>query len=241
MTKKTYTVPVHVRILRATLRPIFRGLFHILSRVSIIGCENIPVKEPYLIAINHVSLFEPPFLLAFWPVAPEAVGAVDIWSRPGQSLLARLYGGIRVHRGEYDRQIIDTMLNALNSGRPLMIAPEGGRSHSLGMRRALPGIAYLVDRAKAPVIPVGIVGTTDDFLIKALRGKRSNIEMHIGKPMWLPPIEGKGRTRRLARQSNADRIMHQIAALLPPEYHGEYKDDTAAEHSSETSCRNCTT
>jgi 1-acyl-sn-glycerol-3-phosphate acyltransferase len=227
--KGKYTVPVHIRILRAVLRPIFRVLFNILSRVRIIGCENIPEKDAYLIAINHVSLFEPPFVLAFWPVAPEAVGAVDIWSRPGQSLLARLYGGIQVHRGEYDRHIIDTMLSVLNSGRPLMIAPEGGRSHALGMRRALPGIAFLADRVKVPVIPVGIVGTADDFLAKALHGKRSSIEMRIGKPIWLPPIEGHGRARRLYRQSNADKIMHQIASLLPSEYHGVYQDEMSKE------------
>ena len=241
MTEKKYTVPIYNRIIRATLRPIFRGLFHILSRVSIIGRENIPKKEAYLIAINHVSLFEPPFVLAFWPVAPEAAGAVDIWSRPFQSLLARLYGGIQIHRGEYDRQIIDTMLSVLNSGRSLLIAPEGGRSHALGMRRALPGVAYLIDRAKVPVIPVGIVGATDDFLSKALRGKRSNIEMRIGKPMHLPPIEGQGRARRLSRLSIADQIMHQIAVLLPPEYHGVYKDETTREHSQETGCGNSTT
>ncbi len=234
MTKKTYTVPFHIRVLRAAFRPVFRGLFHILSKVSVVGYENVPKKDAYVIAINHVSLFEPPLVLAFWPIAPEAVGAVDIWSRPGQSVLARLYGGIQVHRGEYDRQLINKMLSALKAGRPLLIAPEGGRSHALGMRRALPGIAYLLDQAKVPVIPVGIVGATDDFLSQALRGKRSKIEMHIGKPFRIPPIEGQGRARRLSRQLCADQIMYQITALLPSEYHGVYKDDKATGLPSKT-------
>jgi len=234
MTDKEYSVPLHIRITRATLRPVFRGLFHLLCRVCITGLENIPEKGAYLIAINHVSLFEPPFVLAFWPVSPEAVGAVDIWSRPGQSLLARMYGGIQVHRGEYDRQLVNKMVSVLNSGRPLLIAPEGGRSHALGMRRALPGIAYLVDLAKVPVVPVGIVGATDDFLAEALRGKRSILEMRVGIPIWLPPIEGQGRDRRLSRQANADQIMRHIAILLPPEYHGAYKDEPASGDTSKT-------
>ena len=241
MTDKKYTVPLYIRIIRVTLRPVFRGLFHLLSHVRIAGRENIPEKGAYLIAINHVSLFEPPFVLAFWPIAPEAVGAVDIWSRPGQSLLARMYGGIQVHRGEYDRQLVNKMVSALNSGRPLLIAPEGGRSHALGMRRALPGIAYLIDRAQVPVVPVGIVGATDDFLARALRGKRSIIEMRIGKPIWLPPIEGQGHARRLSRQSNADQIMHHVADLLPPEYHGVYKDEAASEYSPKTGFGDSTT
>ena len=217
-----YKVPFGIRLFRAVMRPLFRGLFHLLARVRITGRENVPRDGAYLIAMNHVSLYEPPFLLAFWPVAPEAVGAVDIWSRPGQSTLARLYGGIPVHRGEYDRQLIKTMLAALESGRPLAIAPEGGRSHSPGMQRALPGVAYAIDQAGVPVVPVGIVGTSDDFMQRALRGRRPTLEIHIGRPVHLPPVQGKGEDRRLARQRNADLIMIHIAALLPVEYHGVY-------------------
>jgi 1-acyl-sn-glycerol-3-phosphate acyltransferase len=219
-----YTVPLHICIQREILRPILRGLFHILSRVRITGLENIPKDRPYLIAINHVSLFEPPFVLAFWPKIPEAAGAVEIWERPGQNLLARLYGGIPVHRGEYDRQLVATLLSVLASGRALLLAPEGGRSHQLAMRRALPGVAYLADQAGVPVVPVGILGTVDDFLERALRGRRPTIEMHIGKSFTLPPIHGRGEERRASRQHNADLIMIHIAELLPPEYHGVYAE-----------------
>ncbi len=222
MTVPPYRLPLRNRIFRAFLRPLFRGVFHLLSRVRIVGSENVPRGGAYLIASNHVSLFEPPFVLAFWPVAPEAAGAVDIWERPGQNWLARLYGGIRVHRGEYDRKLVEDMLSALESARPLYIAPEGGRSHLPGMRRALPGAAYLVDQAEIEVVPVGIVGSSDDFLAKALHGKRPTIEMRIGKPFRLPPVNGRGQARRLARQQNADCIMQHIAALLPLEYHGVY-------------------
>jgi len=219
-----YTVPIRHRLTRRLLRPLFRSLFHVLCRVVVIGRENIPSEGAYLIAINHVSLFEPPLVLAFWPVTPEAVGAVDIWDRPGQSLLVRLYHGIPVHRGEYDRRLTDTMVSVLRAGRPLLIAPEGGRSHSAGMRRAFPGIAYVMDRARVPVVPVGIVGSSDDFLKRALRAERPLLEMRIGRPIILPLAEGKGEARRLARQRNADRIMAHIAALLPLEYRGVYAD-----------------
>lgn len=222
MSHTPYRVPLHIRFSRAVLRPIFRGLFHILSRVRIVGLEHVPREGSYLIAINHVSLFEPPFILAFWPRIPEAAGAVDIWERPGQNWLARLYGGIPVHRGEYDRQLITKLLDVLASGKSLLLAPEGGRSHEKGMRRALPGVAYLADQAHVPIIPVGIVGTADDFLERALHGKRPTIEMRIGRPFTLPPIQGRGEERRLARQENADLIMMHIAELLPPEYHGVY-------------------
>ncbi len=220
---KPYTVPIVNRIARRIFRPIFRLVFHLLSDVKIIGRENVPKHGPYLITINHVSLFEPPFILAFWPTPPEGAGAVEIWSRPGQAILVRLYHGIPVHRGDFDRQLLDTMIAVLKSGRPLLLAPEGGRTHHIGMRRALPGVAYIVDKTGVPVIPVGIIGTTDDFMNRALHLKRPRLEMRIGKPLILPQVEGKGAMRHEALQANADKIMQAIAELMPPEYRGVYQ------------------
>lgn len=225
--KPPYYVPWPNRLFRFFFRPVFRAIFHLLSRVEISGLQHVPQQGAYLIAINHVSLYEAPFILAFWPVAPEAVGAVDIWDRPGQSLLARLYAGIPVHRGQYDRHLLETILQALASGRPLLIAPEGGRSHTPGMRPALPGAAYVIDRANVPVVPVGIFGATDDFLARALRGRRPSLSMRIGPPVRLPPITGRGDARREARQRNADTIMQHIADLLPAEYQGAYVRTTS--------------
>lgn len=218
-----YTVPLSSRVFRAVFRPVFRLLFHLLGGVKVTGKENVPRNTPYIITMNHVSLYEAPFLVAFWPVPPEIAGAVEIWSRPGQSLLARGYHGIPVHRGEYDRHALEAMAAALQSGRPLLLAPEGGRSHDVGMRRALPGVAYIIDKTQVPVIPVGIVGTTEDYFTQAMHLKRPVLEMHIGKPMRFEPVAGAGANRREALYSNTDRIMQAIAALLPPEYRGVYE------------------
>jgi len=221
-----YQLPFRIRLARWILRPVFRGIFRLIGRVEIDGVENIPARGGYLIAANHVSLFDPPLVLAFWPEEPEAVGAVDIWQRAGQSILVRLYGVIPVHRGEYDRYLMKNAEAALLSGRPLMIMPEGGRSHAPGMRRAAPGVAYIVEKTGIPVVPVGVVGTTDDYFQRAMRGEKPLLHMHIGAPLQLPPVDGKGEARRRRRQENADLIMAHIAALLPTEYQGVYADKT---------------
>ena len=221
-TASTYRVPYRNQLARFILRPTFRLIFHILARIRIVGRENVPASGPYLIAMNHVSIYDPPFIVAFWPTCPEAAGAIEIWSKPGQATLARLYYGIPVRRGEYDRRLIETMLQALQSGRPLLIAPEGGRSHTPGLQPGFPGVAYLMDIARVPVVPVGIVGTTDDFFQCAIRGQRPLLEIKIGKPFLLPEIAGSGEARRAARRHNVDLIMYSLAELLPPGYKGVY-------------------
>jgi len=175
-------------------------------------------------AINHISLYDPPLSVAFWPEALEIMGASDVFARPGQGQLARFYGVKPVHRGEYDRDLLEWVVAALRSGRPLLIAPEGGRSHVTAMRIAKPGIAYIIEAARVPVVPAGLVGTTDDFWQRARRGERPPLEMRIGKPFLLPAIEEKGAARREARQRNADLVMRHVAGLLPEEYRGVYAE-----------------
>jgi len=219
---RTYSVPLHIRLARKLLRPIFRGLFRLLSPVTITGRGNVPQSGGYLIAMNHISYYDSPFVTAFWPTAPEVVGAIEIWSRPGQSLLVRLYGSIPVHRGEFDRHLLETMVAVVRSGRSLVIAPEGGRSQTPGLRRGHPGVAYIADKTGVPVVPVGVVGTTSDYFQRASRRERPPLEMHIGELLHLSAVNAKGAERRKALQANADLVMMRIAALLPPEYHGIY-------------------
>ena len=218
----TYSVHLRNRIARMSLKPVFQGIFHMLANVKVSGKENVPFGKPYLAAINHISLFDPPFALTFWPEMIEAMGASTIWEKPGQAQLVKMYHAIPVHRGDFDKALFDTVLSVLRSGRPLLIAPEGTRSHREEMARARPGIAFIIERSQVPVLPVGIVGTTDDFFKKAIRAERRTLELRIGKPVVLPVLEGKGDERREARQRNADLVMAHIAGLLPEQYRGYY-------------------
>lgn len=224
-----YSVPLANRIARGVLRPIFRLIYNLLSDVKLIGKENIPTKGAYLITINHISYFEPPLAIAFWPVAPEALGSIEVWERPGENILARLYRGIAVHRGEYDRKPIEMIIAALRAGRPVCLAPEGRRSHQRGMNCARPGVAYIVEKTGVPVVPVAIVGTSEQFFSQGIHLKRPHVEMRIGKPIYLPPVVGKGAARHQSLQANADQIMLAIASMMPPEYHGVYRSPAEPE------------
>ena len=225
---KPYYIPFHIQVNRLFMRPIFRALFHILGRVKISGSEHVPLGMPYVAAINHISIFDPPLAVSFWREEAEIVGAADVFETKGQGPILKLYGVIPVHRGDYDRTLLETMLAILKAGRSFIIAPEGGRSHEPAMKHALPGIGYIIEHANVPVIPVGLVGTTSDFWQRAKRGERPQLEMRIGKPIHFPKVTQKGTERRELRQHNADLVMRHIAGLLPEEYHGVYAGQTIA-------------
>lgn len=219
-----YHIPLKYKIGREMVTGGFRLLFRTMARVKIAGKQNVPRNGPYVVAMNHVSIFDPPFAGSFWPKQLEILGASDVFEKPGQGLVLKAYGVIPVHRGEYDRALFARIISVIKAGHPLLIAPEGARSHVTAMRRAMPGIAYIVEQTKVPVVPVGIVGTTEDFWQRAKRRERPSIEMHIGEPITLPEITAKGKDKHEQRQANADLVMRHLAGLLPEEYRGVYAD-----------------
>ncbi len=210
--------------MRWILRLFFKTLFHLLGKVELFGMENIPDHNRYLIVFNHVSLIEVPFIAAFWPRVIEIIGAAAVWKRGFQALIAKMWAGIQVDRTQYDRDVFKQVESVLQAEQPLMISPEGGRSHSPGLRRGKPGVAFIIDKADVVVLPVAVVGNTMDFLTKGLRLKRPTIQMIVGEPFVVPPLHGRGEERRLARQKNTDYIMARLAALLPEDYRGVYID-----------------
>jgi len=223
--QEPYKIPLKTRISRRFLRIFFKSVFHLLGKVELSGFENIPDHNKYVVAFNHVSLIEVPFIAAFWPTMLEIIGAVAVWERSGQAIVARMWAGIQVNRNEFDREVFKQVERVFQAGRPLMISPEGGRSHTPGLRRGKPGVAYIIDKiGDLVVVPVGVVGNTMDFLTQGLRLKRPPIKMIVGKPFTVPPLAGRGEQRRSMRQRNTDLIMAHLAALLPESYQGVYRN-----------------
>lgn len=220
--KEQYQVPWYNTFGRAILLPLLRFAFSTLGRLEVTGKENIPTGTPYLVVFNHVSLYDAPVVVSNWPEKPEVLGASDVWNRPGQNVLARIYGGIPIHRGEVDRIAMYKMVSALESGRPLLVAPEGGRSHQPGMRRGKPGAIFVLEKVDVPIIPVGVVGTTDDYLSNLLHFRRPMATVKIGKPFRIPAEIGGEGTRTEKYQMRVDYIMQRIADLLPEAYKGVY-------------------
>jgi 1-acyl-sn-glycerol-3-phosphate acyltransferase len=79
---KPYHIPLHIKFNRIFAACLPHD-FHILGRVKVTGQENVPLGKPYVIAMNHISIFDPPLVVSFWPEQPEVIGASDVFDKKG--------------------------------------------------------------------------------------------------------------------------------------------------------------
>jgi 1-acyl-sn-glycerol-3-phosphate acyltransferase len=78
-------------------------------------------------------------------------------------------------------------------------------------------------KAGAPIIPVALMGSEDSKVFpRWKRLRRAQVVIRAGAPFVLPPIPK--RQREKAVKGYTDEIMCHIAALLEPQYRGEYAD-----------------
>lgn len=219
---QTYRVSIGNRIGRRIVRAVGRMLYQLFARMKITGLENVPADGAYIIACKPISIFEPTFIQTFGSDAREALGAVEVWREPDKKILAQMCGGIPLDRDEVCREALMKAVQALLSRFVLLMSPEGRLAWQPGLWRAKWIVAYLAEKADVPGLPVGIVGSTGDFLKQVISFTRPRLEMRIGKPVRLPALAMVSQDRREALRQYADRMMLHIAALLPANYCGEY-------------------
>jgi 1-acyl-sn-glycerol-3-phosphate acyltransferase len=109
----------------------------------------------------------------------------------------------------------------LARGRPIALFPEGTRSRNGILAEARPGAALLAMRSGAPLLPVAITGTERIFPGRSRIPHRTRVTVRIGETFSLPH-QPQGRLDRAALKEGSDRIMREIAALLPEWQRGRH-------------------
>ena len=197
----------------------------LLTRMKVIGRENIPASGPYIVTLNHMSVADTPLLLMAFPGVEWAFFAGEKWrSHPIYGPIMAWLGAIYINRGEVDRQGLRDALAAIERGVVFGLAPEGSRSKNGQMQEAKVGAAYLASRSGVPILPVSFENN-DKLFANFKRGRFTDIKLRVGEPYTLPEIGRRAKGADLADYTHL--IMVKIAALLPPRYWGVYADSPA--------------
>lgn len=201
----------------------------IVCEVERAPLSQVPLNGPLIVVANHIGSLEVPLLHSHLQARRIiAVAKIETWDDPFMGWLFDLWKAIPVRRGEVNLEAIRSALTVLAEGNILVVAPEGTRSHDGRLLRARPGVVPIAMRSGAPILPVAHWGA-EEFGANLKQLKRTVFHVRVGRVFHIDD-HGNKMTRGV-RQAMVDEIMYQIAALMPPQYRGEYAaTDRATEH-----------
>jgi 1-acyl-sn-glycerol-3-phosphate acyltransferase len=152
-----------------------------LFRLRTIGTHHVPRSGPVLVLSNHQSFLDP--ILAGLPI-PRYVRFVHRQTLKKNRLLSWVMASLRAipidHKG-FSREGLQATLDALAAGHCVGMFPEGERTHDGTVQPFKPGIALLLKRVNAPIVPVGITGAYAAFSRHRKLPRLS--------PIFLPPTD----------------------------------------------------
>jgi 1-acyl-sn-glycerol-3-phosphate acyltransferase len=197
-----------------------------LTRLDILGRENLPPGGPLILVANHFSFIDPLAMIRSTPWPLEFLAGAHMPNAPAVvTWIPKVWGVFPVHRGSVSRSALRAAERVLAQNGVLGIFPEGGNWATV-LRPARPGAAYLAARSGAPILPIGIDGLVDVFP-RLRRGGRAKVTIRIGKQFGPFQVNGSGQERREQLDAIGHRMMRKIAALIPEERRGHYSDDPA--------------
>ena len=206
------------------------GLLRAFAGFQVVGARNMPRSGPVLVVANHLHNFDPVVLSAALPRPIFYMGKRELFKNRAFAWLIRNFGGFPVNRNAIDRAALRHVSLLLDEGLVVGLFPEGTRSVTGRLGPVQPGIALLALQTGAPILPVGISGTEDLPLDakaarRGRRRRRPRVRVVVGRPFTLP-ARRPGEKQDLAALT--ERIMREVAALLPPAYRGVYGDSAPA-------------
>lgn len=186
-------------------------------RGDVIGQHFLPRQGAFLVAANHASFLDPPFIGSQVPRQIAYFARKTLWHSRFGSWWLDTVGTIPVDRdGGQDVSAIKRVLKALKEDRGLILFPEGTRSPDGHLQSPKAGVGLIACRARVPVVPVRIFGSHEALGKGRALQLGTSVSIVFGPPIapddYDEPKAGKERYQ-LASQ----RIFERIKALsLPP-------------------------
>ena len=144
-------------ILYKLLRFFGLPIYWLLYPRKIIGRENLPENENFILVSNHFSMIDIVVVSELFKKRPYMLGKKELMKHKliGKLLLA--YGLIPIDREGVDIEALKKCFTVLKEGSSLVIFPEGTRNKTEGELQKIKGGASMIAvKAKVNIVPVAM-------------------------------------------------------------------------------------
>ncbi len=204
-----FSLPLLYPIARHIVFPLIR-----LGLKTVEGLERLPVNRPFIIAANHLGMFDPVFLgvpvvlktkrKLRWLVDPNR----KYWRWIGQ-FTSHWTNAVPIERGNYSG-FFQRLTRFLEQGDCLGIFPEGEIARTARLQTPKLGMVRIGRDSQTPIVPVGLRHTELPLWRAILNRFRSpeGVTIRVGEPITIP-----NSTPSADFPAWGDRIMNEISRL----------------------------
>lgn len=201
---------------------IFIGSWYRMWLRRMEGLENLP-KPPFIIASNHASYYET--ILFHCTIALKLKTKIhalvngNYWKYliPRTVLNTTEHIPIDVSKTKDSKKNNEKALKKaaqyLKKKDIILIFPEGHRSKDGKLQKAKTGAARLALMSKAPVVPIGVIGSEKVMPRGSILPRFVRCDVKIGKPMHFKGKKTKSHLKHITRN-----IMTEIGKLIGQKY-----------------------
>ena len=162
--------------------PIYKFVF----KGQLIGRDNIPQKDSFIMVSNHGSLLDPPLLGHALGRNISFMAKAELFKIPFLGFIIKACGAYPVKRGIADKNTIKTACKKLSKDNCIGIFIDGTRQKNGRVNKPKQGAALLAFKNQKLLLPVAIVNSHRLVRFKFCIPLFSKIVIKVGKPVQPP-------------------------------------------------------
>ncbi|MCR8539439.1 MAG: 1-acyl-sn-glycerol-3-phosphate acyltransferase [Prochlorococcus marinus CUG1439] len=162
--------------------PIYRFVF----KGQVIGRDNIPQKDSFIMVSNHGSLLDPPLLGHALGRNISFMAKAELFKIPFLGFVIKACGAYPVKRGIADKNTIKIACKKLSHNNCIGIFIDGTRQKNGRVNKPKQGAALLAFKNQKLLLPVAIVNSHKLIRFKFFVPFFSKIVIKVGKPLQPP-------------------------------------------------------
>jgi len=167
--------------------PIYKFVF----KGHLIGRDNIPQKDSFIMVSNHGSLLDPPLLGHALGRNISFMAKAELFRIPFLGFIIKACGAYPVKRGIADKNTIKIACKKLSDDNCIGIFIDGSRQKNGRVNKPKQGAALLAFKNQKLLLPVAIVNSHRLIRFRCFIPLFSKIVIKVGKPVQPPQSSSK--------------------------------------------------